>query len=158
MDLKIKKLFAREFLQLISCIVIAIITYISIFPYNYFKLEQIAPLVSDSLKEYKAWVKYENESIDKQLNEYDIRRSQIKDKATLKCFDTYPGRPHLNHYNFNQITDSIRITEYYISEKTVNKDSQMKISRLSFIISLCGLFLFRYFIYATIWSIKTLKN
>lgn len=155
MNLKNNKLIAREFMILISCFVIALFTFLSIYPYNYFKTEQIKPEARTRLMNHKVEVSENNSSLRKaQIEILSLPEGTFETvKKGLEADIAYRGYQYFNHTQ-----DSIRIYKQLLSEHLISSNRQVHISRIAFLSCFIFLFLLRYFICAIIWSIKILKQ
>lgn len=93
MNIKTKKIIAREFLIFLICVVIALVTFLTIYPYNYFKRNQIdsltkeiseKKLISDSLsKSYKLKTEKQFWFTDKYISKFDLPRNKDYNNAKV---------------------------------------------------------------------------
>jgi hypothetical protein len=205
-----KKILAREFVYFIICLLIFSLTFLFIFPYNYFTQNQAANF-SKEVKEKNVFIdsikSINNKKIDAQnyftdnyKKEFDIdiysevntelwntlnrivKADSVKYKwenkweKTLVSFNKKMGykspEEFTNFIKSNVISSSdIALIEkskkevrfLKSQEKDKNSDfielkEQLRISIIALLISFFTLFILRYLIYGTKWSLKVLKE
>lgn len=205
-----KKILAREFVYFIICLLIFSLTFLFIFPYNYFTQNQAANF-SKEVKEKNVFIdsikSINNKKIDVQnyftdnyKKEFDIdiysevntelwntlnrivKADSVKYKwenkweKTLVSFNKKMGykspEEFTNFIKSNVISSSdIALIEkskkevrfLKSQEKDKNSDfielkEQLRISIIALLISFFTLFILRYLIYGTKWSLKVLKE
>jgi hypothetical protein len=212
MELKIKRIIAREFLVLITVLAIGIISYLSTYPYNSSKRQQEGILANK--------INQIEKGIDSlRITEIEIERNILLDDAQIKLlweFDQKEGR-HLTLPELTELLNSFESRKSYFDEfnnsmkfksydefieliqtensktefknrkiqynsmfakelkvreqqlKTLKdssietrksiltKSEQFKLSFSAIMTSFALLFLVRYFVYATLWSLATLR-
>lgn len=215
MNNKIKKIIAREFLLLIFALLIGVLTYLCVYPYNAYKRYKIESYsasvvektkLSDSLsrvfnaKQHKhSWFFY------KVSDSFDITTDTIlntKDKL-WKRFDRFSQNDSIvyrwkNKFNqeiiefFKSIgfktpeylnefivrnriskldssnfilsntlkkeVEKINIYKIVNTNQILTKEQQVKLTLKVFLYALILIYGVRYFIYAILWSIKTIKQ
>ena len=207
MDIKNQKKIAREFIFFIICLSIAIITFISIYPYNYLTQTQAENLNKEIIIKTKitdSIIKINQEKTDKQMSFTLANNRQFKDSQNnsdlwkriyqiakndsikykwervwdkdLIIFLKKLGYENPDKFSkfikanmikaedlflINKLDDEIRLLDAKRIKKHISfidLNQQFRISKISFLISIIILFVIRYVIYGTIWSIKILKQ
>jgi hypothetical protein len=117
MNIKTKKIIAREFLIFLICIAIGIVTFLTIYPYNYFKRNQIDGLTKDISEKRKL-----SDSLSKSFRLKTEKQFWFTDKYTSK-FDLPKDKDYNNAKLWDRLyeiakSDSVK----YKWEKTWDKE------------------------------------
>jgi hypothetical protein len=160
MQEEVKKTMAREFLIILSCVLISFLPYLIIKPINYFKQNQVNKLINDSIQkkiieidEYNKNVSYNNERARKEKEEQE-RLRLILGSNYAESIGGIAWRPLLSFEN----EDRESISNYYTFKEMISDEKIIKISKILIILMVCIFFLLRYLYYATRWSLKTLRQ
>lgn len=149
MNLAQKKLIAKEFLLLVSCLMISFISFLVVYPINLSKQKETTQLINDSIQKL-AEQYYENDDPLK-LNEL------AKVRYHPPIIEVEDDRAIVEDTIFMTTYDSVRLADYIKSRNVISPKKQIDIAKNSFLISFSLLFLLRYLLLGIRWSIRTLR-
>jgi hypothetical protein len=145
MNLKTKKIIAREFLVFIISLSIGIIAFLGTYVYNSFYQRQI-------------------DNINQQISAKEL----LADSISNAYFKTPTQEPmYRQYYRYNNALikvsneiDALKNSDELnrLVSKKLNFDNQLHFGFIVFLISIFVLFIIRYVFYGIKWSIRTIKQ
>lgn len=175
MNLKTKKVIAREFLLLLLCIATTAFVFLGVYLYSSYKSNKVDELIGE-IKANKIIIDSLQSSISIEYDEYGI---PIRKKWDFSAFDEAVNNQKedpFKEFGGHQLPPlppkkiilelaskrkliketTIKLEKY--SEQILSSTEQIRILLFTFLVSVSCIFVFRYLFYGMRWSISTLKE